>query len=71
MDDVVYRCGDLSEEDIAFLRKIENDMPIVADVSRGDLLIYCLISPNRAAVVARLGLTLLPRFIRSPSSGGR
>lgn len=53
MDDVVYRCGDLTEEDIAFLQKIENDMPIVADVSRGDLLIYCLISPNRAAVVAQ------------------
>jgi two-component sensor histidine kinase len=53
MDDVVYRCGDLTEEDIAFLQKIENDMPIVADISRGDLLIYCLISPNRAAVVAQ------------------
>lgn len=53
MDDVVYRCGDLTEEDIAFLQKIENDMPIVADISRGDLLIYCLVSPNRAAVVAQ------------------
>jgi len=53
MDDVVYRCGDLTEEDIAFLRKIENDMPIVADISRGDLLIYCPISPNRAAIVAQ------------------
>jgi hypothetical protein len=53
MDDVVYRCGDLTEEDIAFLQKIENDMPIVADVSRGDLLIYCLISSDRAAVVAQ------------------
>jgi two-component sensor histidine kinase len=53
MDEVVYRCGDLTEEDIAFLQKIENDMAIVADISRGDLLIYCLISPNRAAVVAQ------------------
>ncbi len=53
MDDVVYRCGDLTEEDIAFLQKIENDMPIVADISRADLLIYCLVSPNRAAVVAQ------------------
>jgi two-component sensor histidine kinase len=53
MDEVVYRCGDLTEEDIAFLQKTENDMPIVADISRADLLIYCLISPNRAAVVAQ------------------
>ena len=53
MDDVVYRCGDLTGEDIASLQKIENDMPIVADVSRADLLIYCPVSPNRAAVVAQ------------------
>jgi two-component sensor histidine kinase len=53
MDDVVYRCGGLTEEDIAFLQKIENDMPIVADISRADLLIYCLFSPHRAAVVAQ------------------
>ena len=53
MDEVVYRCGDLTEEDIAFLQKIENDMPIVADISRADLLIYCAVSPNRAAVVAQ------------------
>ena len=53
MDDVVYRCGDLTEEDIAFLQKIENDMPIVADISRADLLIYGLVSPNRVAVVAQ------------------
>jgi two-component sensor histidine kinase len=53
MDEVVYKCGDLTEGDIAFLQKIENDMPIVADISRADLLIYCLVSPNRAAVVAQ------------------
>jgi two-component sensor histidine kinase len=53
MDEVVYRCGDLSEEDIAFLQKIENNMPIVADVSRADLLIYCLVFPSRAAAVAQ------------------
>jgi len=53
MDEVVNRCGDLTEEDIAFLQKIENDMPIVADVSRADLLIYCAVSPDRAAAVAQ------------------
>ena len=53
MDDVVYRCGDLTEEDIAFLQKMENDMSIVADISRADLLVYCPVSPDRAAVVAQ------------------
>ena len=46
MDEVVYRCGDLTEEDIAFLQRIENDMPIVADISRADLLIHCLVYPT-------------------------
>jgi two-component sensor histidine kinase len=53
MDEVVYRCSNLTEEGIAFLQKIENDMPIVADISRADLLIYCPLSPDRAAVVAQ------------------
>jgi two-component sensor histidine kinase/PAS domain-containing protein len=53
MDKVVYRCDSLTEEDIAFLQKIENDMPIVADISRADLLIYGRVSPDRAAVVAQ------------------
>ncbi len=53
MDEVVYECGDLTEEDIAFLQRIENSMPIVADISRADLLIYCAVSPNHAAVVAQ------------------
>ena len=53
MDEVVYRCGDLTEEDIAFLQKLESSMPIVADISRADLLIYGRISPSRVAVVAQ------------------
>ena len=53
MDKVVYECGDLTAEDVAFLQKIENDMPIVSDISRADLLIYCSISPNSAAVAAQ------------------
>lgn len=40
MDEVVHRCDGLTDEDIAFLQRIENDMPILADVSRADVLMY-------------------------------
>ena len=53
MDDAVYRCEGLTEKDIAFLQKIENDMAIVADISRADLLLYGLLSSDRAVVVAQ------------------
>jgi len=53
MDDAVYRCEGLTEKDIAFLQKIENDMAIVADISRADVLIYGPLSPDRAVVVAQ------------------
>ena len=41
MDDAVYQCPDLSDEDIEILRRIEADLPILADISGADLLIYC------------------------------
>jgi len=52
MDGVVIQCLNLSEEHIARLEKIARDMPIVADISRADLLIYCPVSGEQAKVVA-------------------
>jgi two-component sensor histidine kinase len=47
MDDVVYfsdqvyeNCRSLTEEDVAFLKTIEKQLPLVADVSRADTLLY-------------------------------
>ncbi len=42
----------LSEEDQRFLDKLRADMPITCDVSRADFLLYRLLDPDRAAVVA-------------------
>ncbi|MFZ5919339.1 MAG: sensor histidine kinase [Chloroflexota bacterium] len=53
MDDVVYRCEGLSAGDIAFLSRIEQGMPIVADISRSDVLLYCLRDVKHATVVAQ------------------
>ncbi|MBC7249022.1 MAG: sensor histidine kinase [Anaerolineae bacterium] len=52
MDDVVCKCVDLKPEDIALLQLIEKQMPIVSDISRADVLIYCRKSANEAVVVA-------------------
>ncbi len=52
MDDVVYQCRQLTERDIEHLRKIEAGMPIVADISRADLLLFCQSGPDEAVVLA-------------------
>ncbi len=53
MDDVVYQCEGLTEDDIEFLHRVEQGMAIVADVSRSDVLLYSLLSSRRAVVVAQ------------------
>jgi two-component sensor histidine kinase/PAS domain-containing protein len=51
MNSVVQQCGTLTKEDVAFLEKIGGDLGILADLSRGDVLMYCACSPQRAVVV--------------------
>ncbi len=54
MDDVVYQCRQLTERDIEQLRKIELGMPIVADISRADLLLFGQVRPDEAVVLAHV-----------------
>ncbi|MFQ6058596.1 MAG: sensor histidine kinase [Anaerolineae bacterium] len=53
MDDAVYQHTGLSEGDITFLRKLGQDTPLVADISRADVLIYCPTTSGEAVVVAQ------------------
>ena len=53
MDSVVQQCKDLTQRDIAFLEKIEEDLDILADLSRADVLMYCPLTADRAIVVAQ------------------
>ena len=53
MDDVVYQCDGLTEEDIAFLQKLEHDLGILADISRSDVLMYAQLSGVHAVVIAQ------------------
>lgn len=59
MDKVVYssnavyqRCRRLSEADVTFLEAVERQMPIVADVSRADILLYGWLDDDRALALA-------------------
>ena len=51
MDDAVYRCTQLSERDVEQLKKIELGMPIVADISRADLLLFCQTQSDEVVVI--------------------
>ena len=59
MDDVVYsadevyeRCPGLTEADVSFLKTIEGQMSIVADVSRADILLYGSWDADRSMVLS-------------------
>jgi two-component system, sensor histidine kinase PdtaS len=47
---VYERCASLSEDDVAFLKAIEVQIPIVADISRADVLLYSW-QPNGVPVI--------------------
>lgn len=46
-------CRHLQPEDIAFLQTIVGHLPILADLSRADLLLYCQPSNDQAVVIAQ------------------
>jgi two-component sensor histidine kinase len=59
MDDVVLpsneiyeRCRELTAEDVEFLKAVERQMPVVADLSRADILLYGRLRAGRAVVLA-------------------
>ncbi len=53
MNSVVQSCEGLAEKDIPFLLKLEADLGILADLSRADVLMYCLCAGDRAVVAAQ------------------
>jgi two-component system, sensor histidine kinase PdtaS len=53
MDSVVQQCENLTSEDAAFLQRVGAGLGILSDLSRADVLLYCLCSPERAVVLAQ------------------
>lgn len=69
MDDVVHRCPGLTERDIGVLRRVERDLPILADISRSDILIYCRLAEDQAVVVAQARPHSVPPIYDEPLCG--
>jgi two-component sensor histidine kinase len=69
MDDAVYECPGLSDEDRQILQRIEADLPILADIAGADMLIYCRLDETRAVVVAQAGPHSVPPIYDQPMLG--
>lgn len=50
MEKHLNRCPNLTERDVALLHRIATGLPITADVSRADILLFCLLGRNRTLV---------------------
>ena len=53
MDSVVPQCPTLEAKDLALLKQIETSLPILADLHRADILLYCALRQDAAVVVAQ------------------
>jgi len=69
MDDAVYTCPDLTEDDMQILDKIERNLPILADLSGADMLIYCHQPDDRAVAIAQARPHSVPPIYDEPLSG--
>lgn len=69
MDEAVYRCPDLGADDITLLHRIERDLPILADISGADMLVYCPLVEAQAMVVAQARPHSVPPIYDEPMLG--
>jgi two-component sensor histidine kinase len=53
-DEVYERCRGLTEADVSFLKDVERQISIVADISRADILLYGKQEADRATVLAHV-----------------
>jgi two-component sensor histidine kinase len=54
MDGIVYQGGALQPEELILLQAVEEQLPILADISRADVLLYGYSSPQKAVVLAHV-----------------
>ena len=54
MDKQIYACQNLTKEHIDFLHKIEQGMPLTADLTRSDILLCCRMGENQALVARHM-----------------
>lgn len=54
MDGAVLRCQGLSDSESAFLEHINKALPVLADISRADVLLYCANGSDNALVLSHV-----------------
>ncbi|MBX3010623.1 MAG: histidine kinase N-terminal domain-containing protein [Caldilineaceae bacterium] len=52
MDKQVKNCPGLTEADIVLLKRIEQGLPITADISRADIFVCCRLAEQRALIIS-------------------
>jgi two-component sensor histidine kinase/PAS domain-containing protein len=66
MNNVVRDCENLTQEDIDFLERLKDDLGILADLSRADVLMYCPLTTGQAVIVAQASPhSILPIYSES------
>ena len=53
MDNVVQELENLTQQDLAFLKRLAGSLPFLADLSLADVTVYCLQSSGEAKVIAQ------------------
>jgi two-component sensor histidine kinase len=69
MDDQLLQKLDLTITDQALLKRIERGAPLIADISRADLLICCQVSPPQVLVVYHARPFSTPSLYRQDETG--
>lgn len=69
MDKQIKNCPDLTDRDIDLLYQIEAGLPIVADVSRADVLLCCRQSAARARVLCHVEPKSISSLYRNNATG--
>ena len=69
MDNSACQYTNPPEEDMVILRRIEGDLPILADISRADILVYRVVGKGQAVVVAQARPHSVPPIYDEPLCG--
>ncbi len=69
MNKQINQCPGLNEADRDLLQRIEDGLPITADISRADILVCTLLSPDRALVISHAVPSSISSLYRSEAAG--
>lgn len=69
MDKQIHHCAGLTPDDVAYLKRIARGAPLTADISRADVLVCCLMAPDRALVALHVMPVSTPSLYPEEQTG--